>query len=66
MREYMNVLKHDLHFSVIALIPIIVFCVIAFLLFNNNDNKNADSNNSENAIIENTNNSSINDNYKDN
>ncbi len=55
MHKYINILKHDLHFSVIALIPIIAFCVIAFLLFNNNDNKNPNYNNRENAIIENNN-----------
>jgi len=57
MHEYTNVLKHDLRFSLIALIPIIVFCIIAFLLFNNNDNKNTEYNNGESIIIENQNDS---------
>lgn len=55
MHEYVNVLKHNLYFSLIALIPIIITCIIGyFVMFNNTNKGNGDTeyNNSESVIVE--------------
>lgn len=52
MHEYVNFLKNNIFLSLVALIVVLFFCVVAFFVSNGNHNKNVEHNNSENEIIE--------------
>ena len=52
MHEYVKFLKNNIFLSLVALIVVLFFCVVAFFVSNRNHNKNVEYNNGENKIIE--------------
>ena len=52
MHEYVKFLKNNIFLSLVALIVVLFFCVVAIFVSNGNHNKNVDHNNGESEIIE--------------
>lgn len=52
MHEYVKFLKNNIFLSLVALIVVLFFCVVAVFVSNGNYNKDVEHNNGENEIIE--------------
>lgn len=52
MHEYVNFLKNNIFLSLVAVIVVLFFCVVAIFVSNGNHNKNVENNSGENEIIE--------------
>ena len=52
MNEYVNFLKNNIFLSLVALIVVLFFCVVAVFVSNGNHNNDVENNSGENEIIE--------------
>ena len=52
MHEYFSFLKNHIRFSLVAVIVVLFFCVVAIFVSNGNHNKDVEHSNGENEIIE--------------
>ena len=52
MHEYVKFLKNNIFLSLVSVIVVLFFCVVAVFVSNGNHNKDVEHNNGENEIIE--------------